>query len=748
MMKKWKLGLMALLLAGQTQAGDTTVVRVHDNVDLTWYGEKSEYGVFPDGSQSYRQILMLYTMGCASGGCSDWDYTTRIDLKHNTGEIDTVVTEYPMFTVDGIVIDTNYVNTDTSYTTAYNSDNKGTDTLALPALSYVFYNDAENPNTPTDTMYYWPGNYYNYAYDTNGTVVDSAWVGSDLTTIVDYHRDSVYNPVYDPFEMGRVITPYGGYMRTGQQGYDNSWKHTYVFDVTDFAPYLKDSVLIGAFYEGWSSGFSVTLDFVFITGTPPRNTLSIQNLYNGGYGHSNATDFEQNKWKPTKLRVHADAVTASIKSTITGHGFDNNTNCAEFCEKDYDVYVDLQKRFTSTIWDDQCGENPIYPQAGTWIYDRANWCPGGKGAIQEFEITPFITPGKNTWFDFNLETYSWSGNQAPSYNTDALLFCYGAHNFQLDASMVSIRKPNMATDYQRFNPICGGNPEIEIKNLGAQSLSSIEVVYGVKGGSQKTYTWNGDLDFNETATIQLPSMSFPDDWNGTEDIFEVRLQNPNGGTDENPDNDFMQSAFESVPEYSNHFLVQFRTNNRGYESAWEIRDSEGNVKYSRNNMASNTTYRDTVYLDYGCYEFYVSDVNEDGLVFPNDPNAGSGSVKFARTTGPGNVATFPTNFGSHIIHHFTVSNNVGVEELNQELLVEAYPNPSNGLLQIEMSLAGQEQLVVELINSLGAIVYQQRINVMGAEVIPVDMRNFANGIYTLRVVGNEHFSSQKIVLQQ
>jgi len=165
-------------------------------------------------------------------------------------------------------------------------------------------------------------------------------------------------------------------------------------------------------------------------------------------------------------------------------------------------------------------------------------------------------------------------------------------------------------------------------------------------------------------------------------------------------------------------------------------------------MASNTTYRDTVYLDYGCYEFYVSDVNEDGLVFPNDPNAGSGSVKFARTTGPGNVATFPTNFGSHIIHHFTVSNNVGVEELNQELLVEAYPNPSNGLLQIEMSLAGQEQLVVELINSLGAIVYQQRINVMGAEVIPVDMRNFANGIYTLRVVGNEHFSSQKIVLQQ
>ena len=40
------------------------------------------------------------------------------------------------------------------------------------------------------------------------------------------------------FQVGRMITPYGGYMAQGQYGFSNAWTHEYSWDITDFAPLL------------------------------------------------------------------------------------------------------------------------------------------------------------------------------------------------------------------------------------------------------------------------------------------------------------------------------------------------------------------------------------------------------------------------------------------------------------------------------------------------------------------------------
>ena len=53
---------------------DTTMIRVHDQVDMTWNGHYKNWGVFPDGNDTYRKVMLHYTMGCASTGCSGWDY--------------------------------------------------------------------------------------------------------------------------------------------------------------------------------------------------------------------------------------------------------------------------------------------------------------------------------------------------------------------------------------------------------------------------------------------------------------------------------------------------------------------------------------------------------------------------------------------------------------------------------------------------------------------------------------------------
>ncbi|MBT6808704.1 MAG: hypothetical protein HOA52_04365, partial [Flavobacteriales bacterium] len=66
-MKKVLL-LVLTIFTLNTFASDTTIIRVHDATDMTWYGNYDEWGVFPDGSETYRKIYLNYTMGCASTG--------------------------------------------------------------------------------------------------------------------------------------------------------------------------------------------------------------------------------------------------------------------------------------------------------------------------------------------------------------------------------------------------------------------------------------------------------------------------------------------------------------------------------------------------------------------------------------------------------------------------------------------------------------------------------------------------------
>ena len=104
-MMKNLLFAITLIATFNSIAGDTTNIRVHDETDMTWYGNYDEWGVFPDGSDTYRKIYLHYTMGCASSGCSDWDYTTKIEVLHRTGDIDSNFQQSPMFSVNGAIVD-------------------------------------------------------------------------------------------------------------------------------------------------------------------------------------------------------------------------------------------------------------------------------------------------------------------------------------------------------------------------------------------------------------------------------------------------------------------------------------------------------------------------------------------------------------------------------------------------------------------------------------------------------------------
>ena len=77
-MKKLHLIILLFTFTNNAFSSDTTIVRIHDHTDMTSYGNYDTSGVLPNDSLTYRKIYLHYTMGCATGGCSDWDYTTQM----------------------------------------------------------------------------------------------------------------------------------------------------------------------------------------------------------------------------------------------------------------------------------------------------------------------------------------------------------------------------------------------------------------------------------------------------------------------------------------------------------------------------------------------------------------------------------------------------------------------------------------------------------------------------------------------
>jgi hypothetical protein len=720
--------------------GDSTKIRVHDAVHMSWWGEYNQWGVFPAAGTSYRRINLDFTLGCPPVGCSDWDYTVQVEALHKTGALDSNLVNAPQYLVNGTASDTIYSNTTVVYSTFYNSVSGITDSLPAAQFWVMIYDDPANPFLLTDSMQVYPGNYYNYTYAAGGGIVDSVLVGSNYLWINVYTPAYVVYEVVERIELARVITPYGGY-------YNTSWSNTLHFDITDLAPILQDSVEIRAFYGGWSDGFALTLDFIFIEGTPPRTPVQIRNIYSsgpGGFPYGNTNDPIENYLVPVNMNLSTSEVNAMLRIIPTGHGA-GTANCSEFCIKNYRIKLDGIQAFQQQIWRNDCGLNHLQHQAGTWIYDRANWCPGEKGVIKEHEITPFITPGNPISIDMDLDTYTNSvAGQNPNYIMAAQLITFGAPNFTTDASVEEILAPNNDFYYNRYNPICN-NPLIVIKNTGSGTLSSVNIVYGIKGATPSVYNWTGTLGFNQSEQVQLNSI----DWNSTSntpDQFYAYVTDPNGITDQYAYNDTMRTWIKFTPQYPSTIVVMVKTNVAYYETTYNIKDDQGNVIFSNGPLSASLIFRDTVVLNPGCYTFNMNDSGKDGLSFFAN-NDGVGYSRLVNGTGPGVLQFFEADFGTRFSHHFTIGYLLNTPEVKKETIFHLFPNPSAGVVTVDIAFPSAESGKIEIFDALGRSVWQENFYKTDNPVMYPDLSSHPSGIYFVKATTETYTKSMRLVLQ-
>lgn len=640
--------------------GDTTWVSSHDKTDMTWYRTYKDTASFPDGSKSYHKILMYYTMGCASNGCSDWDYTTRVYLMNPTGALDSNVA-----TIDTI--------------------------------------------------------------STSPLQIDTTWNVFEIKI---------------PYELARVITPYGNQL-------SNNWSHEFVYDVTDFYPLLKNDVEIHVQYQGWSSGFSATVKFAMIEGVPAREVVKIENIYQGQGNYLVTADFE-NDHLPLK-NVDIDSTTTGLLLTtnFSGHGFINALNCAEFCEKDYYVNVDGSRVATQAIWRDDCGLNPIWPQAGTWLYDRANWCPGDKSLTRRHDLTSSLNgPTMNIDLDIEPYTYSVPSGETPAgYNYSVQLFQYKNPSYQNDVELERIISPSNEDEFSRINPVCAG-AKVRIRNKGANVLTSCEINYGMDGGERKIFSWSGNLGFMESEVVDLP-FSGTSDWMtpNAEKVFIAIADMPNGNPDENEFNNWYESEI-SIPEtYPADIKLTLITNNAASETHWKlVRLDDNTTMASGDNLTNGTSYIESLSLTPGCYMLHLEDRGKDGLSYQFN-NDGNGSIRIQNDGGGFFFRNFNANFGTELKQYFTVGYGIGLVEPELKSYVNMYPNPASELINLDIVYPGNASFKLEITGLDGKLLHQQDGSLQDELKTELDLSHLPKGVYLFKTTVAEDVQIQKLILQ-
>ena len=452
----------------------------------------------------------------------------------------------------------------------------------------------------------------------------------------------------EQFCLGSFVTPYGKRLEMGDE---TGWE--WVYDISEYAPILKGDLNL----QVGNNQELLDLKFHFIKGTPLRDVIAVENIYPyADYKYEHLAD--DSLLTETEIILNAEAVGFRIKSIVSGHGHAGPRNCCEWDSKTHTWYMDDYELFRWNVWTD-CGNNPIYPQGGTWPFDRSGWCPGTIVDEHEFELTPYVNPSDTIKLDYGIENYYDNGEKDGTFRMTQQLISYGTLNFKNDVELVDIIAPSNTDKYSRINPICD-NPQIIIRNSGEFDLHSIEIEYGLKKGRKSKYTWHGNLAFLESDTLTLPPM----DWRKLkkDQTFTVGLSLPNGVEDENEQNNFLTSTALQPLSLPTEFILQIHTNNvnRAHENAFTISDGDGEVYYSDDDFEDDTDYTYNVKLNKGCYQFLFTDKMEDGISIHwwyrnSDPEKVgiNGSVNILSTDGD-KLHVFKPDFGQELHLNFIV----------------------------------------------------------------------------------------------
>lgn len=576
-----------------------------------------------------------------------------------------------------------------------------------------------------------------YTYDHEGNV--KATVDHNTTSKISKDSVEYYEGPFEvtiPWTIAKYITPYGNNLNLGE-GF------TWVWDVTEFEQYLKDSVDL----QAGSVRELIDLKFMMVEGPAPAS-LKISRIWENEL-NKYWMMAEDSTRKPVDVAIDPATKHLFLRSSLGGHGHasDNGEypHCCEWLDNEHFMYANGKQVDAWRIWKN-CGTTALYPQGGTWPGARAGWCPGDVRDRHYTRLTEYVKADNTINLDYRItpvpEDNQKMGNG--NYSNDGwYVMQYGDPVFDHDAELLRIINPSDWDIYKRLNPICD-NAQVIIRNNGDLPLTELTFTYGVRGGEDLTYQWTGNLLFKEVDTVSLPVTNgafYEGDGSNT---FVVRISKPNGADDEYQPNNVHTSHYELPDMYEGRVKIVLRTNKAPHQNSYYVTNALGYRIFERTNLDANTTYEDEINTYGGCYTFHFDDEGNDGLSYWANTTAGTGSLSIRDAENNRMLKNFNPDFGSGIHYSFAIGSMTYVKEPNLDDLMDVYPNPAKDLIHVQVS-GHQGNARLLLFNAVGQTVYSRNLQASETEIqIPVE--HLEPGIYTAKWIFEGNSFARKVML--
>ena len=556
----------------------------------------------------------------------------------------------------------------------------------------------------------------------------------NITELEFFNRFPFFN------ELVSFVTPFGIFLDLGPNG--ESW----YFDVTDFEPLLTGDkrLLIDL---GGEFQTELDLEFQFIVGTPPRDVLQFEQVWQGtnrtggNAGVPIAEILDDIEFAPTEVQLASGASEFILRSSITGHGsegeFPQNGGLIE-----HSIALNGLEQFTWDIFQ-ECGLNPIFPQGGTWLFDRAGWCPSRPTRLTENDLTPFVTAGNTVSIDYTTSNANINGGDY-RYHAAHQVVAYGAPNFNQDAAIVEILSPNNTAAYTRITS-CGA-PIVRVRNTGSTTLTSLTINYWLNDStSPQTFEWTGSLDFMMDETVELPSSEeLWFDIQETNNRFNVEITGPNGGADDYSFNNVMSSTVDIPEVIPNEMAILVRTNNVSLQNSYVLLDFEGNVVGSNDLDTNNFTFTDTYNLEDGCYRLVIEDTAGDGLSHFASTNQGNGFAQIINPVDNSIIRILEDDFGSELAFNFSTDDLLSVDQLAFATSIKVYPNPGVDSIVLEANELINNNTSLQIMDTAGRVI-QPVITSQTNSQVRLDINDLASGVYFILIENNLISTSRKFI---
>ncbi len=255
------------------------------------------------------------------------------------------------------------------------------------------------------------------------TATNQAWVKDDISVVIQESDLPSHIGAYDKI-IGKlkIECPTGGcdpwdrVSHIEAQGKDGEWYEIIRYltpygvacqseiDLTDFASLLLGKTKFRISLGTQGNGFLYTLNLEYRAGTPTNAYSHIQKVWYNTYQFGDMANLQP--YEPTTANLNSNVQAAKIKLVATGHGWgDNNTgNAAEFQRNIHHIWVNGTQTFAHDNWN-ICNPNPdgCSPQFGTWIHNRAGWCPGSIAQFFDYDLTSYINSGLSIGLHYVLD---------------------------------------------------------------------------------------------------------------------------------------------------------------------------------------------------------------------------------------------------------------------------------------------------------------------------------------------------------